>query len=81
MCRGDKITDAYCGTLTKKTLTYDVCMIQLKWTCLGPAALSFMERLSPLWRLKCTNTIEKGPQGVSFIEREVLVFYEHSITS
>ena len=29
----------------------------------------FIERLSSLWRLKCTNIIGKGPQIVSFIER------------
>ena len=36
---------------------------------LGPAILSFIERLSSLRRLKCTSIIEKGPQSVSFIER------------
>ena len=36
---------------------------------LGPGILSFIERLSFLWRLKCTSIIEKGPQSVSFIER------------
>ena len=36
---------------------------------LGPAILSFIERLSSLWRLKCTSVIEEGPQSVSFIER------------
>ena len=35
---------------------------------LGPAILSFIERLSSLQRLKCTSIIEKGPQSVSFIE-------------
>ena len=32
--------------------------------------VSFIERLSSLWRLKCTSMIEKGPQSVSFIERD-----------
>ena len=36
---------------------------------LGPAILSFIERLSSLWRLRCTSVIEKGPQIVSSIER------------
>ena len=31
--------------------------------------MSLIERLSSLWRLKCTNIIEKGAQSVSFIER------------
>ena len=34
----------------------------------GPQSVSFIERLSSLWRLKCTSIIEKGPQSVSFIE-------------
>ena len=33
----------------------------------GPAILSFIPRLSCLWRLKYTSIIEKGPQIVSFI--------------
>ena len=36
---------------------------------LGPAIMSFIERLSSLRRLKCTSIIENGPQSVSFIER------------
>ena len=36
---------------------------------IGTGHLSFIERLSSLWRLKCTSIIEKGPQSVSFIER------------
>ena len=36
--------------------------ISTYWTLLGPAILSFMERL-------CASIIEKGPQSVSFIER------------
>ena len=43
---------------------------------LGPGILSFIERLSSLWRLKSTSIIEKGPQSVyiyvSFIERFIL---------
>ena len=35
----------------------------------GPAILSFIERLSSVWRLKCTSIMEMGPQSVSFIER------------
>ena len=31
--------------------------------------MSFIEKLSSLWRLKCTSIIEKGPQSVSFIEK------------
>ena len=31
--------------------------------------MSFIERLSSLWRLKCASLVEKGPQSVSFIER------------
>ena len=31
--------------------------------------MTFIERLSSLWRLKCISIIEKGPQSVSFIER------------
>ena len=40
---------------------------------LGAAILSFIERLSSLWRLKCTSIIEKGCQTVSFIERFFLL--------
>ena len=40
---------------------------------LRPAILSFIERLSSLWRLKCTSIIEKGPQSVPFIERFFLL--------
>ena len=36
---------------------------------LGAAIVSIIERLSSLWRLKCTSVIEKGSQNVSFIER------------
>ena len=35
---------------------------------LGPAILSFIERLYFLRRLKCTSRIEKGLQSVSFIK-------------
>ena len=35
----------------------------------GPQNVSFIERLSSHWKLKCTSIIEKGPQSVSFIER------------
>ena len=31
---------------------------------LGSAVLSFIERLSSLWMLKCTSIKEKGPQNV-----------------
>ena len=34
---------------------------------LGPAILSFIERLSSLWRSKYTDIIDLGPQSVSFI--------------
>ena len=33
----------------------------------GSAILSFIERLSSLWRLKRTSIIEKGPQKLFFI--------------
>ena len=32
---------------------------------LGSTILSFIERLSSLWRLKCTSMIEKRPQSES----------------
>ena len=36
----------------------------------GPGILFFiLERLSSLWRIKCTSIIEKGPLNVSFIGR------------
>ena len=41
---------------------------------LGPAILFFIERLSSLWRLKCTSIIEKGAQSVSFIERFYCIY-------
>ena len=36
---------------------------------LGPAVLSFIEKLSSLQRVKCISLIEKRPQSVSFKER------------
>ena len=36
---------------------------------LGSSILYLIERLSSLWRLKCTSVIEKRPQSVSFKER------------
>ena len=46
-------------------------------TCLGPAILSFIEKLSSLRRLKCTSIIEKGPQSLSFTERFSIVWSVH----
>ena len=40
----------------------------------GPAFLSFIERLSSLWMLKCTSIIEKRPLSVSFIARFIVSF-------
>ena len=34
-----------------------------------------IERLSFLWKVKCTSIIEKGPQSVSFIERFSIVAF------
>lgn len=42
---------------------------------LGQAILSFIERLSSLWRLKCIDTIGKWNLQESFIERSFLLCF------
>ena len=58
-----------------KLLRAETRYFKLQWINLGPGILSFVERLSSLWRLKCTSIIEYNREGISKCVLYREVFY------
>ena len=64
-----------CVLYREVILSFEVKIIILvQYNREGPHCVSFIERLSSLWRLKCTSIIHKGSQCVLY--REVVLSLE-----